>query len=392
LNAKEKETQSVRPFDISGADNVVRDNGKQVVYSRFDKVLEPHASQEVVYEAACAPLVRAVLDGYNAGLFAYGQSGGGKTYSLLGSSSAMEGESRGIIPRAISEFYQTSQSQSSINDDGSVEMVVALSFYEIYQNELYDLLRCDKNGNSAKLLGRENQYLKPNPAKPDGYLSEWVVSSEEQAIGILKDGSARRRYAAMPLNPESSRSHGIFLLKIVKTDPRTYQKTRSVLYFADLMGSEALVLKDDGSNTMEETTSINMDLLNLTRVIKALSDPKGVPAVYRDATLTYVLRDVLGGNSKTSVLITCSPHKIQYIPTSKVTLSLTLTLTPTLTQYFPTSKTLRFGDDCKGIRREVPISCSFQPPLHPNPTASQPYPHLFSTLTRPFLNSDPAWR
>ena len=136
----------------------------------------------------------------------------------------------------------------------------------------------------------------------------------------------------MPLNPESSRSHGIFLLKIVKTDRATYHKTRSTLYFADLMGSEAMVVKDDGSSTIDESASINQDLLVLTRVIKALSDPKGVPAVYRDSTLTYVLRDVLGGNSKTAVLVTCSPHIMQYVSTEK---------------------TLKFGDDCKGIRREV---------------------------------------
>lgn len=367
LNVKEKEDTSHPPFFVHPEADTVRDNRKDRTYSQFDKVLGSDCSQEECYESACRPLVNDVLHGINAGLFAYGQSGGGKTYSLLGQSANVYGELKGIIPRAIDDFFNSARM-----GDGEVDACVTLSMYEIYKDELYDLLRLDIRGESMKLLGREDRYMKrsgasersgspqrsnPNPLSrtmsapmrrghaddepdndfakhgPPGYLSEHFPQSEKEALDLIVEGTRRRRYAKMPLNEESSRSHGIVQLKYVKTDKSTYQKTDSTLYFADLMGSEALVQVElDGEDHTDETVSINKDLNYLGAVVSALAHNQF--AVFRNSTLTWCLRKVLDkeSNSKCTVLITCSPHKIQY---------------------YATEKTLKFGDMCKGIKMDV---------------------------------------
>jgi len=155
--------------------------------------------------------------------------------------------------------------------------------------------------------------------------------ADDEVLQLVEEGTNRRRYRAMPLNPVSSRSHAIVQLNLQRTllDGST---TDASLYLVDLMGSEALV-SDLSSTVRKETTGVNSDLLCLEKVVMALSGLTGrsVP-VYRDSLLTWVLREVLGGNSKSAVLTTCSPHHMQRTATEK---------------------TLQFAIKCKGIERIV---------------------------------------
>lgn len=198
-----------------------------------------------------------------------------------------------------------------------------MSFFEVYKDELYDLLNYDADGKCKKLAGREDRHMKD--------LAEIKVKNEQQANQIVLAGQEKRRYAWMPLNPVSSRSHGIIVFKVKRRFADT-STSESALYFVDLMGSEALVSGGDG----DETAAVNMDLLTLGKVIKALSNKKGklVPP-YRDSTLTWVLRDVLGGNCMATMLVTCSPHQMQYTATQN---------------------TLEFADQCMGIQRTLAVA------------------------------------
>jgi len=316
LNEAEEQTNSSAPFLLTDS---IEDRRKGVVYSRFNHVLDRTVPQADVYEATAKPLMQHVMAGYNAGMLAYGQSGGGKTYSMLGKEGDLASDLRGIVPRAMSDLFAACASV----DAAEVAVSCSMCFFEVYKDELYDLLCYDVDGNSKKLAGREMRHMKN--------LTELTVENEQQANQIVQAGQEKRRYAWMPLNPVSSRSHGIIVFKVKRRFPDT-STSESALYFVDLMGSEALVSGGDG----DETAAVNMDLLTLGKVIKALSDKKGklVPP-YRDSTLTWVLRDVLGGNCMATMLVTCSPHQMQYTATQN---------------------TLEFADQCMGIQRTLAVA------------------------------------
>jgi len=201
---------------------------------------------------------------------------------------------------------------------------ISCGFFEIYKDEIYDLLKVDARGQTTMLQHGSGRIQDRHLAT----LTEVPAPDFETALRVLSDGQDKRRFAPMPLNPVSSRSHGIFKLVATRTYPDK-TTSKASLFFVDLMGSEAMV-SEAGAATLEETTSINHDLLCLGRVVTSLS--KNTVAVYRECTLTYILRDLLGGNAKCSILVTASPH---------------------IMQYHCTENTLRFGERCKGIERSV---------------------------------------
>jgi len=229
----------------------------------------------------------------------------------------LEGSYAGIIPRTVQHLFN---SAAALGDP----VQFSVSFFEVYRDEIYDLLHLDPEGKSIKIPGREDRHV----AK----IKEFVVETQLEATQVLGVGRDQRRYAPMPMNPVSSRSHGIFAIH-ARRQYADKSWTKSSFYFIDLMGSEAMV--EDGESIFEETTAVNRDLLVLKRVITALGTKKGeafaVPP-YRESTLTWVLRDVLGGNSQAIVLLTASAHAMQY---------------------HATQNTLEFGTALKGVRREV---------------------------------------
>lgn len=304
-------------FQITGRHEVT-DLRKGDVFSHFDAVLGPESGQEHVFREVGLHLVRDVIEGFNAGIFAYGQSGGGKTFSTMGKEGDVEGEMRGIIPRATERLFED---VGAINArEGREAASVKASMFEIYQEKVYDLLQQDPDDPHHGLHAQAGHTHRSGVSVSDRVLENvhhLRVGDAREAMELFEQGTSRRRYRCMPLNPVSSRSHAVLRLHVhtLMLDGST---TDAALYFVDLMGSEGLV-SELSLTVKKETTSVNFDLLCLEKVVMALGHRPGhrsVPA-YRDSVLTWVLREVLGGNSKCTVLVTCSPHELQHTATEK---------------------------------------------------------------------------
>eukprot|EP00658_Telonema_sp_P-2_P014449 TRINITY_DN1548_c0_g1_i4.p1 TRINITY_DN1548_c0_g1~~TRINITY_DN1548_c0_g1_i4.p1 ORF type:complete len:1125 (+),score=299.53 TRINITY_DN1548_c0_g1_i4:255-3629(+) len=325
LNEIERAEGASSPYELEG--NVVHDTKRLRDYKLFDSVLGPECSQQDAYEATASNCVDAVMNGYNAGMFAYGQSGGGKSYSLLGEegTTMFSSTKKGVIPRALDELLLRAA------EEQHMESKISLRFYELYGDGVYDLLIRNENAygwDSHAMLGgvRPIEGGKTPENRHMDKLNKIEIQTAEEACGIILFGNRHRRFRSMPANPVSSRSHAIIQLEVERFGVNSDERYVSNLFFADLMGSEAL---SDGS--LEETAKVNMDLSVLERVILALADgQEHLP--YRECALTWVLKSVLAQNCCTTVLITCSPHE---------------------KQYHATNNTLDFGEQCKGVKLKV---------------------------------------
>jgi len=264
----------------------------------FDHVLNEESSQADVYDCCVRPLCLAFFEGYNATVFTYGQTGSGKTYTMgTGNCVYLDEKERGIIPRAVADvFSQVEKLQNS-----SV-CKIRLSFIEIYKEETTDLLE----NSSKSLLIREDEAGNTVVVG----VREEPVETFEEVLNILDAGTAIRHVGATNMNEASSRSHCIFTLRLDQYPLEDHESKGNVLssqfHFVDLAGSERAHRTGNQGERFKESVSINNGLLALSNVICALSDPKRklqhVP--YRESKLTRLLKDSLGGNSRT-VMITC---------------------------------------------------------------------------------------
>ncbi|XP_038973722.1 kinesin-like protein KIN-5C [Phoenix dactylifera] len=287
--------------------------GKQIgrIFT-FDKVFGPSAKQKDLYDQAVVPIVNEVLEGFNCTIFAYGQTGTGKTYT-------MEGECRraksgpknqlpadaGVIPRAVKQIFDTLESQNA-------EYSVKVTFLELYNEEITDLLAPEELSKTAM----EDRQKKPLPLMEDGKggvlvrgLEEEIVASADEIFSLLERGSAKRRTAETLLNKQSSRSHSLFsiTIHIKEATPEGEELIKcGKLNLVDLAGSENICRSGAREGRAREAGEINKSLLTLGRVITALVEHLGhVP--YRDSKLTRLLRDSLGGRTKTCIIATVSP-------------------------------------------------------------------------------------
>lgn len=288
---------------------------KRVDSYGFTKIFDQDAAQEDVFESVGMPVIKNVLKGYNGTIFAYGQTGTGKTYTILGKSvSDPEMEERGLIPRAIEYIFEALNSRKERNS--SSKDTVQVTYMEIYKEAGFDLL----NGTRKIIENRIVSTLREVQCKMDSRrvklinLSEHLVESEEQAMDIFLDGTENRAVAETYANEESSRSHCIFSIKLHLENEDNV--TESQLNLVDLAGSER-VSKNHLKNRslVTEAKSINLSLLFLHKVIKAITTGrKHVP--FRDSMLTRILRDSLTGNCMTSLIATISPEEINFDETS----------------------------------------------------------------------------
>ncbi|XP_021001381.2 kinesin-like protein KIF11-B [Parasteatoda tepidariorum] len=303
LNGIERKQDSFSVVDVIQKEKkvVVRDRNKEFT---FDKVFPPDVKQIDVYKSVAAPLIQEVLKGFNCTILAYGQTGTGKTYT-------MEGERRnnakysweddpeaGLIPRSLHQLFE------ELNQEDNVEFAVRVSFLELYNEELIDLL---SSKDLIKLRIYENT-SKKGSVHIDG-LEEVVVNSKDEVYAILEKGTARRQTAATLLNASSSRSHTVFSVTVhIKentVDGEELVKTGK-LNLVDLAGSECVGRSGCINQRFREASNINMSLLTLGRVITALIENQPhVP--YRESKLTRLLQDSLGGHTKTSFIATISP-------------------------------------------------------------------------------------
>ncbi|XP_077239637.1 kinesin-like protein KIN-5D [Tasmannia lanceolata] len=274
----------------------------------FDKVFGPASKQKDLYEQAVSPIVTEVLEGYNCTIFAYGQTGTGKTYTMEGGGKRNKsGEfttDAGVIPRAVREIFDILEAQNA-------EYSMKVTFLELYNEEITDLLALDE---CSKFI--DDKSKKPIALMEDGKggvfvrgLEEEIVTTANEIYKILDKGSSKRRTAETLLNKQSSRSHSIFsiTIHIKECTPEGEEMIKcGKLNLVDLAGSENISRSGAREGRAREAGEINKSLLTLGRVINALVEHSGhIP--YRDSKLTRLLRDSLGGKTKTCIIATISP-------------------------------------------------------------------------------------
>ena len=286
----------------------------------FDRIFPPSSTQQDIYSFGVKGIIDSVLDGYNGTVLAYGQTSSGKTYTMQGEMGSEE--TRGIIPRMIKHVFDFIHEQNS-----SSEFMLKVSMIEIYQERIRDLLD----------VSRVNLPIREDSIKGiyvDG-CSERYVGCPRDVLDALELGSNNRAQAATNMNEHSSRSHSIFILTINQTNKKEGYSKIGKLYLVDLAGSEKISKTGATGHTLEEAKIINKSLTTLGRVINNLTDGKSQHVPYRESKLTRVLQESLGGNSKTCLIITCSPS----IYNESETLS-----------------TLRFGERAKKIKNKPKIN------------------------------------
>ena len=273
----------------------------------FDHTFGVDTNQIEVYRAVVEPLIEQVVMGYNCTVFAYGQTGTGKTYTMEGERSKEDDvcsweddPTAGIIPRALHQLFETLSTEST-------EHTVRVSFLELYNEELYDLL--SPLDDTTKLKIFEDTTKKGSVIV--GGLEEITVQTKAEIYEILKKGSAKRQTAATLLNACSSRSHTIFSVTVHIKENNAIDGEDLVkigkLNLVDLAGSENIGRSGAQDKRAREAGNINQSLLTLGRVITSLVDrTPHIP--YRESKLTRLLQESLGGRTKTSIIATISPN------------------------------------------------------------------------------------
>ncbi|KAF2224548.1 P-loop containing nucleoside triphosphate hydrolase protein [Elsinoe ampelina] len=269
----------------------------------FDKVFSPAADQEMVFNEVVSPILDEVVSGFNCTIFAYGQTGTGKTYTMSGDITDMRPlpEAAGIIPRVLYSLFDRLG-----EDEG--ESSVKCSFIELYNEELRDLLSQEEN---AKLKIYDDNSKKGQTTTLVQGMEESHIKSASKGLELLKQGSYRRQVAATKCNDLSSRSHTVFTITVyMKKTSDTGEDFVSAgkLNLVDLAGSENIQRSGAENKRAAEAGLINKSLLTLGRVINALVE-RSTHIPYRESKLTRLLQDSLGGRTKTCIIATLSPAK-----------------------------------------------------------------------------------
>ncbi|XP_038662945.1 kinesin-like protein KIF16B isoform X2 [Scyliorhinus canicula] len=269
-------------------------------------------SQERVFKNLGTDVLEAAFEGYNACIFAYGQTGSGKSYTMMGNLDDV-----GLIPRICQGLYDRIAGKSRW-DEASFRTEV--SYLEIYNERVRDLLR-RKSTKTFNLRVREHP--KEGPYVED--LSKHLVQNYSDVEELMEAGNINRTTAATGMNDVSSRSHAIFTINFTqaKFDAEMPCETISKIHLVDLAGSERADATGASGVRLKEGGNINKSLVTLGNVISALADlsqdrsnsqakKKQVFVPYRDSVLTWLLKDSLGGNSKTIMIATISPADVNY--------------------------------------------------------------------------------
>lgn len=295
-----------------------------------DKNDEHYATQEDVYNCLGEEFLDHNFEGYHTCIFAYGQTGSGKSYTMMGTQ-----EQPGLIPRTCEDLFQRIESSESPD----ISYNVRVSYFEVYNEHVRDLLapRTDTP-----------YYLKIRESPTDGPyvkdLTDVPVRSYSEIMRLMRKGDASRTTASTKMNDTSSRSHAVFtiMLKQIHHDLSTDETTERTarIRLVDLAGSERAKSTEATGQRLREGSNINKSLTTLGRVIAALADNKpGRPrknkevVPYRDSILTWLLKDSLGGNSKTAMIACIAPS-----------------------DYEETLSTLRYADQAKHIRTRAVVN------------------------------------
>ncbi|KAJ2307544.1 hypothetical protein IWW54_004355 [Coemansia sp. RSA 2705] len=267
-----------------------RDSSKDVKFN-FDSCYGPKTEQDVIYRNDVRPLVETVFSGLSATVFCYGVTGAGKTHTIQGSELEP-----GIIPRALEHIFMHQKRDA-------YEYDIRVSYYEIYKEAVFDLLRPRDTVSAAGLPIREDANRRIFIAG----LSEKRVTSFEQFDAMYQKACGNRRTASTKLNNHSSRSHAILTVQVQWTDDVGPGKTWcGRLHLIDLAGSEDNRRTENGKDRMAESSAINRSLFVLGQVVEALNTGAArIP--YRDSKMTRILQDSLGGESLGMMIVNVAP-------------------------------------------------------------------------------------
>lgn len=279
-----------------------------------------------MFDFSIRSTVDDILNGYNGTVFAYGQTGAGKSYTMMGADIDDE-EQRGIIPRIVEQMFA-----SILRSPGNIEYTVRVSYMEIYMEKIRDLLVPQNDNLPVHEEKSRGVYVKG--------LLEIYVSSVQEVYEVMRRGAAARATAATNMNQESSRSHSIFVITITQKNVETGSAKSGQLFLVDLAGSEKVGKTGASGQTLEEAKKINKSLSALGMVINSLTDGKSTHIPYRDSKLTRILQESLGGNSRTTLIINCSPSSYNDAETIS---------------------TLRFGVRAKAIKNKAKINAELSP-------------------------------
>ncbi|KAJ4138280.1 Kinesin heavy chain [Fusarium equiseti] len=292
----------------------------------FDRVFDMGCKQQDIFDYSIRSTVDDILNGYNGTVFAYGQTGAGKSYTMMGTN-IDDDEGRGVIPRIIEQIFA-----SIMSSPGTIEYTVRVSYMEIYMERIRDLLQPQNDNLPVHEEKNRGVYVKG--------LLEIYVSSVQEVYEVMRRGGNARAVAATNMNQESSRSHSIFVVTITQKNVETGSAKSGQLFLVDLAGSEKVGKTGASGQTLEEAKKINKSLSALGMVINALTDGKSSHVPYRDSKLTRILQESLGGNSRTTLIINCSPSSYN----DAETLS-----------------TLRFGMRAKSIKNKAKVNAELSP-------------------------------
>ncbi|ODV90226.1 hypothetical protein CANCADRAFT_43901 [Tortispora caseinolytica NRRL Y-17796] len=287
----------------------------------FDRVFPPDSAQEDIFNYSIKSTVDDILSGYNGTVLAYGQTGSGKSYTMMGPS-IDDPQSCGLIPRIVKQIFA-----SILTAPDNIEYTVRVSYMEIYMERVKDLLNIANDNLPVHEDKSRGVYIKG--------LTETYVASVEEVFEVMRQGARSRAVASTNMNQESSRSHAIFSLVVSQKNLETGSSKSGQLFLVDLAGSEKVGKTGASGQTLEEAKKINKSLSTLGMVINSLTDSKSSHIPYRDSKLTRILQESLGGNSRTSLIINCSPSSYN----DQETIS-----------------TLRFGARAKNIRNKAKIN------------------------------------
>jgi kinesin family protein 5 len=285
-----------------------------------------NSRQKDVFDFSIRSTVDDILNGYNGTVFAYGQTGAGKSYTMMGTDIDND-EGRGVIPRIVEQIFA-----SILSSPGTIEYTVRVSYMEIYMERIRDLLAPHNDNLPVHEEKNRGVYVKG--------LLEIYVSSVQEVYEVMRRGGSARAVASTNMNAESSRSHSIFVITITQKNVETGSAKSGQLFLVDLAGSEKVGKTGASGQTLEEAKKINKSLSALGMVINNLTDGKSSHIPYRDSKLTRILQESLGGNSRTTLIINCSPSSYN----DAETLS-----------------TLRFGMRAKAIKNKAKINAEISP-------------------------------
>uniref|UniRef100_A0AC34FMA3 Kinesin-like protein n=1 Tax=Panagrolaimus sp. ES5 TaxID=591445 RepID=A0AC34FMA3_9BILA len=286
----------------------------------LNNVFDENTSQEAIFDTVAQPIIDGFVKGINGTIFAYGQTGSGKSYTMLGPDGGgdlqIDKHDAGVILRGIQKIFRDLDSKVK-NAPTSFKFSIKCSFLELYNEKLYDLL--NQNGETNITIITSTKLITFKGA------AEIPVKSYDECIKLLKLGLNQRKIAETSMNRESSRSHAIFILSLeveeIEGNIKHHQISR--LNLVDLAGSERQRQTNNTGIHLREAGCINKSLSILAQIIRQIINGENVS--YRNSLLTLLLRDSLGKNSKTTVIVNIHPN-LQFLNETLSTLDFAVEL------------------------------------------------------------------